>query len=661
MTNTTKVDKLTVYSEMQLVRRRFNVYLDAAAPFDNAAREVVDNAFDQVQKGRAETVTITLHSDGSLEVSDDAGTLPTAWQTTPKGAANGIVIALGTLGSSTNYGNATGAGTNGIGAAAANALSTRFEVEVVRDGKRYAQSFAKGVPGTFDGEKFTEKAPAKLVGEKTDKANRTTIHLWFDYSVAPEVPQLDGDLLIHRARMSALVTEGARLIVRDLRGRDTDLSGTFEGDYGVEPLARYALDVKDAAHVLTADVGFTGGSNKAATLDLAVYAATSPDTVALSNSVYTPEGGSHVTGALNGVTRALAERVSRMRGLGLAKGENPPEAKDFADCLAVAVSMRAPDVRYTGQHKNGVSDSHLARTLAEVVGREVTTWAASPLNTPVIEKLAKAALSVARDRRSDEARKERRKAKRESRGLGENMTMPSKYVPCQVTGRGSGAELHITEGDSAAGGAKASRNARFQAIMPVRGVLPNALGKTKSALLKNAEVQAIETVLGCGSYDRCNADDCRFDRIILATDADAHGKFIAAQAICIFHEAFYPILEQGMVYVAVPPLFVVRDKKTGQRFYEVDEAGRDTAVAGIRKKGHAVEVQRCKGLGEMLPEDYAATMMSPHNRHLRQVTVDPDAHESLILQFKQGNAALRREWVSDMLDIQGVGDDLANL
>ena len=125
MAESTKVDKLTVYSEMQLVRRRFNVYLDAAAPFDNAAREVLDNAIDQVQKGRATTVTVTLHQDGSLEVSDDAGTLPTAWQSTPKGASNGIVIALGTLGSSTNYGDATGAGTNGIGAAAANALAKR--------------------------------------------------------------------------------------------------------------------------------------------------------------------------------------------------------------------------------------------------------------------------------------------------------------------------------------------------------------------------------------------------------------------------------------------------------------------------------------------------------------------------------------------------------
>ena len=144
MAESTKVDKLTVYSEMQLVRRRFNVYLDAAAPFDNAAREVLDNAIDQVQKGRATTVTVTLHQDGSLEVSDDAGTLPTAWQSTPKGASNGIVIALGTLGSSTNYGDATGAGTNGIGAAAANALAKRFDVEVVRDKKRYTQQFSCG-------------------------------------------------------------------------------------------------------------------------------------------------------------------------------------------------------------------------------------------------------------------------------------------------------------------------------------------------------------------------------------------------------------------------------------------------------------------------------------------------------------------------------------
>ena len=661
MAESTKVDKLTVYSEMQLVRRRFNVYLDAAAPFDNAAREVLDNAIDQVQKGRATTVTVTLHQDGSLEVSDDAGTLPTAWQSTPKGASNGIVIALGTLGSSTNYGDATGAGTNGIGAAAANALAKRFDVEVVRDKKRYTQQFSCGVPGVFDKDgNFTEVPPAKLVGKPTQEDNHTTIRVWFDYgNVAPEAPQLDTELLVRRARMSALVTDGTRLIINDLRDVESDLSGTYEETYGVAPLAEYALGVDPSSEVLSLTTEFLGGAKRdtPCSLDLAVYASKEPATVALSNSVFTPDGGSHITGAINGVTRALAERASKLRGLGLARGENPPEAKDFAECLSVAVSMRAPDVRYTGQHKNGVSDAALARTLADQVGSDVTQWALTPANTPMVEKLAKAAVAVARDRRSDEVRKARRKAAREAKGLGENMSMPEKYIPCQATGIGSNAELHIVEGDSAAGGAKAARNAKNQAIMPLGGILKNAFGKTRDQMRKNAEFQAIETILGCGSYDNCVVENCRFDRIIVATDADAHGKYIASQAICLFYEAFRPLIDAGMIHIAVPPLFVVRDKKTNEVFYQVDEAGRDKVVGEIKAKKHPVEVQRCKGLGEMLPRDYAATMMSD-DRILIQIHNDPQAYESLYLQFQSNLGEERREWISDYLDIKGpLGDE----
>lgn len=661
MAESTKVDKLTVYSEMQLVRRRFNVYLDAAAPFDNAAREVLDNAIDQVQKGRATTVTVTLHQDGSLEVSDDAGTLPTAWQSTPKGASNGIVIALGTLGSSTNYGDATGAGTNGIGAAAANALAKRFDVEVVRDKKRYTQQFSCGVPGVFDKDgNFTEVPPAKLVGKPTQEDNHTTIRVWFDYgNVAPEAPQLDTELLVRRARMSALVTDGTRLIINDLRDVESDLSGTYEGTYGVAPLAEYALGADPSSEVLSLTTEFLGGAKRdtPCSLDLAVYASKEPATVALSNSVFTPDGGSHITGAINGVTRALAERASKLRGLGLARGENPPEAKDFAECLSVAVSMRAPDVRYTGQHKNGVSDAALARTLADQVGSDVTQWALTPANTPMVEKLAKAAVAVARDRRSDEVRKDRRKAAREAKGLGENMSMPEKYIPCQATGIGSNAELHIVEGDSAAGGAKAARNAKNQAIMPLGGILKNAFGKTRDQMRKNAEFQAIETILGCGSYDNCVVENCRFDRIIVATDADAHGKYIASQAICLFYEAFRPLIDAGMIHIAVPPLFVVRDKKTNEVFYQVDEAGRDKVVGEIKAKKHPVEVQRCKGLGEMLPRDYAATMMSD-DRILIQIHNDPQAYESLYLQFQSNLGEERREWISDYLDIKGpLGDE----
>jgi DNA gyrase subunit B len=656
---------ITELDDVQHTRLRpaVNLGLDV---LNTALRELVDNAIEEVAvpSHGGSTVTIVLHTDGSVTVSDDGRGLPV--DTDPLTGKNGIVKTLGTARAGGKFSAhtdaaSTGAGLNGIGAAAAVFISARTDVTVRRGGRTYLQSFGEGYPGSFAGNAFDPRA--EFVRNDTQKlrgsANRapqdhgTSVRILFDSAVTPDATIDIGEVLL-RAHAAARMCPGVHLQVIDegwpLGDVPEPLAQRFDGPWGTEALLELMCTAAEnplpEVTVTVEGTGMytTGRGPTPMRWSVAAGPVEPPTVAGFCNTVRTPNGGSHLNAAVKGLTAALAERVSRIRALGLAKGENGPEAQDFAAVTALAVDTRAPDVGWDSQAKTSVSSRSLNLAMAPEVARAVAVWAVSPANSAAIATWAKLALEAARARRSAEGAKERSRAASKAKGLGTNLSLPPKLLPSRESGRGSGAELFICEGDSALGTIKAARDATFQAAFPLKGKPPNTFGWTAAKARTKDEFDAIERILGCGVRDHCDPEKCRYDRILFASDADPDGGNINSSLISMFLDFYRPLIEAGMVYVTLPPLFVVYDANT--RIYCQDEAERDEAVARMRADSkRKVEVQRNKGLGEMNADDFWNTVLDPTQRTVYRIGPDDKALDLHRVLFG-GSPDGRREWMA---------------
>lgn len=634
-------------------------------PLETAIREVVDNSFDEIIAGHGNSVTIILRGDGSIEIIDNGRGIPPDFDEKEK--RTGIVAALSFMSGAKFDTNSGSAGLNGIGVAATSAISDRFDVTVWRGGKEYRQCFRHGRPGHFEGTDFDPAAAfTRVDGERlkggTPRAGAprhgTSVRLVLDRSVAKDAP-FDINNVLFRAHCSARMTDKSKLTVID-QGWSDDVNpalvGEFHGAYGAKALLEFITEfhgMKTHKDVLDVEgsAGFVNVRGDA-TFTYRVAAQPADDGAHIwgfANGVYTPSGGSHISAAARGIGSALADRTARMRGLGLQKGENPPAVEDFAAVCTAAVSVTAPEVHFSGQAKESIESKSLNLNLAKDLERKVGIWAAAPANNDAVTTWAKVALEYARTKRSVESARARARTKSQTRSLGENLSLPDKLLPSRVSGRGSGAELFVCEGDSALGTIKAARDSSFQAAFPLKGKPMNVFNMTLAKARNNAEFDAIERILGCGAKDRCDPEQCRYDRIMFASDADVDGGNINSLLACMFLEFFRPLVEAGMVYVTMPPLFVVLQGET--RIYCQNEDDRDVAVAQLRAKhpSKKVDVQRNKGLGEMNAEDFWNTVLDPSQRTLMQLSVThADTIEELRYTLFGGPAQGRRDWITDM-------------
>ncbi|MCV7214788.1 DNA gyrase subunit B [Mycobacterium crocinum] len=658
---------ITELDDVQHTRLRpaVNLGLDI---LNTALRELIDNAVEEVADPShgGSSVTITLHTDGSVSVADDGRGLPV--DTDAATGKNGIVKTLGTARAGGKFSahtdaSSTGAGLNGIGAAAAVFISARTDVTVHRAGKTYLQSFGGGYPGVFEGKDFDPNAPftrsdtQKLRGTNNRKPNAqgTEVRILFDSTVVPDSSIDIGEVLL-RAHAAARMSPGVHLAVVD-EGWPGDeippaLLAPFDGPWGTDTLLDLMCTAADTpAPVVRAVVEgrgeYTTGRGPTPFRWSLTAGPAEPATVAaFCNTVRTPGGGSHLTAAVKGLSEALADRASRIRDLGLAKGEEGPEPQDFAAVTALAVDTRAPDVSWDSQAKTAVSSRSLNVAMAPDVARSVTIWAANPANGDAVSLWTKLALEYARARRSAEGAKARSRAASKAKGLGTNLSLPPKLLPSRETGRGSGAELFLCEGDSALGTIKAARDATFQAAFPLKGKPPNVYGFALSKARAKDEFDSIERILGCGVRDNCDPEQCRYDRILFASDADPDGGNINSSLISMFLDFYRPLVEAGMVYVTLPPLFVV--KNGDERIYCQDESERDAAVAQLKATSKKrVEVQRNKGLGEMDADDFWNTVLDPQRRTVIRVHPDDDEknlHHTLFGGPPEG----RRTWMADV-------------
>lgn len=634
-------------------------------PLSTGFREIVDNAFDEVDGGYADTVNIYIHDDNDYEVVDNGRGVPVDWD--EKRGMNGIVLTLGRKESGQNFragseGIAGNSGTNGVGASAVNAVSKRFDVESRRDGKAYRQSFSKGKPGNFSGNKFDPTASFKNTGNEpltSRKAARgttdgTSVRWSFDLDLL-EGYDLDLQDVLRRAQYSTYLLPGSLLRIHDKDGNVHDYSGSNETP-GTAQLLKELTNKPDREDIATLSGEGVFNINKKDTRGFSweVSFAVNPEgngrAWGFANRVYNIDGGKHVTAVQTAISKAINEKASSMRSIKRKKNESFEDA-DFAATMDVVVSVRGADIQMKGQEKAAVTSAPLGNEIRKQVLAEAEKFAKQRSNSAMVTEWGNAALRLVREKKSVEAAKKRARDKSIEKRFGAQVTKPEKLTDSRVNG--PLAEIYIVEGDSAGGTSKGARNAEYQAIFPIRGKVLNAVAAEVDKIAKNTEITGLISAAGTGTYDDCDPKKSNYGKYIIATDADADGKHITVLVLSAFYKTMPALLREGYVYIAHSPLYSVRDESKGvvefaYSYEELQEAKKK--VFGRRQiPDHAIE--RFKGLGQMNANDFSA-VMTPGTRRLTRVSIE-NAQRAFVSLTDEKSPMFDPEVVAFMNSIAG--------
>ncbi|MFP4635154.1 MAG: type IIA DNA topoisomerase subunit B [Nitriliruptoraceae bacterium] len=618
---------ISVLKGLEGVRKRPAMYIGStdAGGLHHLVWEVVDNAVDEHLAGHAKRITVRLREDHGVEVADDGRGIPV--DDHPTEGMPAVEVALTALhagGKFDQQAYAVSGGLHGVGVSVVNALSSRTEVEVTRDGARHTIAFERG-PRSDD-----------LAKAGKAKGSGTLVRFWPDEQIF-ETTELDHDRIAERLHETALLNPGLELtLIDDRDGR----SRTFRSKHGLRDFVTELLhgtdpvvapiEVHDArefeGHTVALDVAFTW-SDGYHDDRLRSYV----------NIVRTADGGTHAEGFRRALTSTL-NRFGRDTGALLKKDPNLT-GDDIREGLAAVVSVKLPDPQFEGQTK-GRLGSTLARSYVELVVAEAfAAWLAK--NRAKGRQIVKRAAVAAKARQAAKAAREltRRKGLLDTQSAG----LPGKLADC--TSRDpSETELYVVEGDSAGGSSKAARDRHTQAILPLRGKVLNVEKAQLTRVLENAEIQALVKAIGTGVGEAYDHDRLRYDRIILMADADVDGGHITTLLLTFFYRLTPKLIEKGHLYLAQPPLYqLVKGSKVA---YAMSDGERDQLLKREFKGARNVEVQRFKGLGEMDAEQLWATTMDPQRRTLLRVNIEEAARADELFVLLMGNATdPRREWI----------------
>ena len=658
------------------VRHRVGMYLGGndSSGLTTAFRELLDNAVDEGNSGYGENVTLIFHKDGSAEVRDEGRGLPV--DTDSKGIS-GIELALGNIGAggkfnSSNY--KVSGGLNGVGAAATNATSSRFDVTVFRDGKKHELSFKEGKPGHFSkpadpeadftpGHKLKVSKDTRTTAEKKKSPTGTRIRFWPDFSVFLPGSSVLVDDIKFRAKSTAFLVPDLKFTVIDARGDDknpiveeykftsglVDMVPTLSNnDLYVKPVHLTTKGSFSETRNVLDDNGKTERKEVEREVDIDVafaYTAESEDTVLHSyvNLIRTNNGGTHENGMWRALSRVMTNYIKNTKGFLKAK-EEPPTLEDVKDGFIGVISVKFPEPTFTGQEKSNLSTPQITALVSQVVGNELTAWFNDKKNARVAKQIGQKVVEAARVRLA--AKNQKELAKKKS-ALESSTSMPPKLVECEFVGDPR-SELMLVEGDSALGTMRKSRDSRFQALFPLRGKVLNVQKATPSKMLENAECSAMIQVMGAGSGKTFDFPERRYDRIIIETDADVDGAHIKALLITFFWKYMRELVVAGKLYAALPPLYEVKvneGTKNEKNLYALDDEELNKLIKGL--KGKKYSLSRNKGLGEMTPDGAYQTLLNPETRKLKQITVNDVEASIAILDLAMGNAVgPRRDWIS---------------
>ena len=662
---------LLVLEGLEAVRKRPGMYIGStdSRGLMHCVWEIIDNAVDEALGGHCSLIEVDLHKDGSVEVRDDGRGIPVDVE--PRTGLAGVEVVMTRLHAGGKFGGtsyAASGGLHGVGASVVNALSSRLDVEVDRAAKTHAISFRRGVPGTFDGPEpeagFTPASGMRVVGKVPKRRTGTRVRYWPDRQVFLKEAAVSVDELHNRARQTAFLVPGLTLAVRDHRSGELKAE-TFRHDGGISEFCEFLAPdgpvsdvlrlqgsgaftetvpmLDDQGHLTPQDV------HRELTVDVALRWGTGYDTTVRSfvNIIATPKGGTHVAGFERALTKTVNDQLRAQRVLRTA--EEDVVKDDILEGITAVVTVRLAEPQFEGQTKEVLGTAAASKIVADVVRKELTAALTSTKKggrlqaKAILEKIA----AAARTRVAARAHKELQRRKNAL----ETSSLPAKLADCRSDDVDR-SELFIVEGDSALGTAKLARSSEFQALLPIRGKILNVQKASASDMLKNAECAAIIQVIGAGSGRTFDPDAARYGRVILMADADVDGAHIRCLLLTLFYRYMRPLVEQGRVFAAVPPLHRIEIVNSGSKANEVvytyTEAQMRRVVADLQKrnKKYKEPIQRYKGLGEMDANQLAETTMDPRRRMLRRVTLgDLEAAEQVFDLLMGNDVTPRREFI----------------
>ncbi len=637
---------LLVLEGLEAVRKRPAMYIGSTDTrgLMHCMWEIIDNAVDEALAGHGDRIKVTLHADGSVQVDDAARGMPVDIE--PRTGLSGVEVIFTKLHAGGKFGggsyNATG-GLHGVGASVVNALSSRLDVEVDRNGFTWAMSFRRGVPGVFDGAgpeaSFTPDNTLRKVGKVRRGVTGSRVRYWPDRQIFLKDAKLSGTQLAARARQTSFLVPGLGITVDDRRIAGEEHEETHLHEGGISEFADYLTEGTAVTEVLrlqgsdrfteTVPMLDAAGAmtptdvERDLEVDIALRWSSGYDSKVVSfvNIIATPKGGTHVQGFERGLTRAFGKALEGSR---LLKSGEEVTKDDILEGLTAVVTVRLAEPQFEGQTKEVLGTPPVTRLVARIVEAELGEFLTSqkaalrPQARAVLEK----AVAASRTRVAARIHKENQRRKTAL----ESSTLPTKLADCRSSDQ-SRSELFIVEGDSAMGTAKLARNSEFQALLPIRGKILNVQKASVSDMLKNAECAAILQVVGAGSGKTCDPDQSRYGKIIFMADADSDGAHIRTLLTTLFFTYMRPMIEARRVYTAVPPLhrFELTKPRKGQDkyIYTYTESEYSRKLAELTKKGIPFkEPQRYKGLGEMDADQLKETTMDPRHRQLRRITVE---------------------------------------
>jgi topoisomerase-4 subunit B len=621
MTTTYDSSAIEVLTGLEPVRKRPGMYTVTERP-NHLAQEVIDNSADEAIAGFADEISVTLHDDGSMSVTDNGRGMPVDKHA--KEGVSGVEVILTRLHAGAKFSDKNyrySGGLHGVGVSVVNALSKKLQVWVRRDGNEYSMWFAEG----------KKKAELKIVGQVGKRNTGTTVRFWPDEkffdSIKFNVPRLK-----HVMRAKAVLSPKLRMRFFSECDKTDNEEWYFEDglkDYLLSELAG-ATTVPDQPFL----GHFKGHDHE---VDWAVlWLPEDGDVVGESyvNLIPTTQGGTHVNGFRTGLTEAIRE-FCEFRNL-LPRGVKLTPEDVWARCSYI-LSVRMTDPQFTGQTKDRLSSRDASAFVSGVTQDAFSLWLNQ--NTAAAEQIAKVAIDQAMVRLRQGKKVERKK-------LTSGPALPGKLADCASQDLGR-TELFLVEGDSAGGSAKQARDREFQAIMPLRGKILNTWEVDSNEVLSSQEVHDIAVALGVDPGSN-NIDGLRYGRVCILSDADSDGAHIATLLCALFVRHFRKLVEEGHIYVAMPPLYRIDAGKSV--FYALDDHERDGILARIDAEGikGKVNIQRFKGLGEMNPLQLRETTMAPDTRRLVQLTFDEVAAFATIdMLLAKNRAPDRKQWLTE--------------
>jgi DNA gyrase subunit B len=624
-----EVTDIQVLEGLEAVRRRPGMYIGSTdvRGLHHLVHEVVDNSVDEALSGTCDLIEITLNADNSVTVVDNGRGIPVGPHPTQKKPDGTPMDALEVVHTILHAGGKFGgggykvaSGLHGVGVSAVNALSAWLEVEVRRDGKVYGQRYEQGRPVT----------PVESKGKTKANDTGTTTTFMPDSEIFSSL-DFKYDVLMQRIREMAFLTRGLTIRFvdnREVRGKPRGREMTFYFEGGIASFVRYLNKNRTVLHApVYVEKQINGTMVEAAIQYTDGYA---ESVFAFANNINTVDGGTHLTGFRSALTRSLND-YARNKNLLKDKDTNF-SGEDTRQGLTAVLSVKMTDPQFESQTKGKLGNAEVRGQVESVVSEALSEFLEK--NTRDAKGIVQKCITSSRAREA--ARKARDLVIRKS--ALESMTLPGKLADCSERDA-SKTEIFIVEGDSAGGSAKQGRDRRFQAILPLRGKILNVEKARLDRILNNNEIKAIITALGTGIGSQFALDGLRYGRVVVMTDADVDGSHIRTLLLTFFYRYMEPLIENGHMFIAQPPLYRIDSGKDQQYVYTEDE--REQAIKKL--KGKKVTLQRYKGLGEMNPDQLWDTTMNPENRTLLQVTIEDAAAADRVFDMLMGSSVPPRK------------------